>query len=277
MSIHIDVSALVKSVEDHLVANKTQVEAPLVANKTQIGFPWRDISQLFSSLETTLTGRTKFFDLIKQLIWLPLMFLWMGIKEIAKRILFWGIFFYMLLFFGAWIAGNAGISTAQSSKIVILVAMGLPLFLSFFALPSVYGDSGVPEEAVKFVGKKLRTHNFSSVKKIEQLQKVVKQFEDRAKSRLMLLKGISGLFWSALIFVASKSFETPVTYSADNIITFMLLGVVTVFIYLCVFAYDAAVRKLFRTIDFGCIDCAYGIERMESRRVIGRKNSGRMR
>ena len=146
---------------------------------------------------------------------------------------------------------------------IMLASMIAPMFLVIFALPSMYGNSGVSPEIVQFIVEHLYKRGFSCAKDVELVQKSIKSFEDRARSRVNALKWLVGLLWAGFIYSFSKGIElsisTPSTLMSYAFMSVcLLLGVI--FAYLCVWGYEASLDKLFRAIDFGCNDFCHFIE-----------------
>lgn len=231
MPIFAEALLLVKSIEAHLVSEKE--------NDIQL------------------------FGYLKRLIWLPAKFLKMGMSEKTKGASVWAFLSFASMMIGAWMVSNAGIAMKDAANIILLASMLAPMFLVVFALPSMYGDSGVPLKTVEFVVKHLHTQGFSCVKDIELLRKSVKPFEERARSRVSALKWLVGLLWASFIYLISKGIEasmsTPAEYMSYAFMSaWLFMGVI--FAYLCVWGYEASLDKLFRAIEFGFNDFCHLIE-----------------
>jgi hypothetical protein len=145
----------------------------------------------------------------------------------------------------------------------MLASMIAPVFLVVFALPSMYGDSGVSQQTIHFVVEHLRGRGFSCCKDIELLNKSVKLFEERARSRVSALKWIVGLLWAGSIYAFSKgidaSMSSPAAYMSYVFMSaWLFMGVIAA--YLCVWGYEASLDKLFRAVEFGCNDFCHLVE-----------------
>lgn len=248
MSIFSEAITLIRAVEDHLVSEIGSTNPLLSYLKCPI---W---------LSTRLL---KPFDYFKRLIWLPTKFLKIGVSEKMKGVFFWVLLMSAFFMLGEWFIGNYGIAKIEAINIVALEAMIVPMFLIIFAMPSMYGDSGVSQYTVKFVVQHLQIRGFASVSDVEILKKSVKPFEDRSRSRVNTLKWLVGLLWASFMYIFSKSIEHSMSNSTElmpySIVSAWLLMVVIV-AYLCVWGYDAALDKLFRAIEFGCNDFCHAIE-----------------
>ena len=231
MPIFVEAFTLVKSVEVHLVA-ETESEIRL-------------------------------FGYLKRLVWLPAKFLKMGMGEKTKGASVWALLSFGFMMLGAWLVNNSGIAKTEAANMVMLATMIAPMFLVVFALPSMYGDSGVSPKTVRFVVGLLHARGFSCVKDVELLKKSVKPFEERARSRVSALKWLVGLLWAGFIYAFSNGIEasmpTPSAYMSYVFMSaWLFMGVIAA--YLCVWGYEASLDKLFRAIEFGCNDFCHLIE-----------------
>jgi hypothetical protein len=164
---------------------------------------------------------------------------------------------------GAWLVNNSGIAKTEAANMIMLSSMIAPVFLVMFALPSMYGDSGVSSKTVQFVVDTLHARGFSCAKDVELLKKSVKPFEERARSRVSTLKWLVGLLWAGFIYAFSKGIEAsmstpPAFMSYVFMSAWLFMGVIAA--YLCVWGYEASLDKLFRAIEFGCNDFCHLIE-----------------
>lgn len=222
---------------------------------------------LVKSVEIHLVSETeseiKLFGYFKRLVWLPMKFLKMGMGEKIKSASIWVFLSFGFTMLGAWLVNNSGIAKTEADNLVMLASLITPMFLVVFALPSMYGDSGVSQKTVQFVVEHLYARGFSCEKDVELVKKSVKPFEERARSRVSALKWLVGLFWAGFIYTFSKGLETPISTSSALmshafILVWLFLGVIAA--YLCVWGYEASLDKLFRAIEFGCNDFSHLIE-----------------
>lgn len=203
-----------------------------------------------------------------KLVRLPIKFIWGGIREISKlsvsSILFFSILF--LFVFLPTLASTLS-STSASTLInilkvvrgvnlsIILIPLLVIMFPFIFSKPSTYAGSGGSPESTKFVVAHLKSRNFKTVKEIELLKKSVKPFEDQTRSRVTVLQWIVGLIWGGFIYSLSTS-DSWLVY------TLMGLGIIS---YFLVWGYEAALDRLFRTIEFGCNDFCQHLETPKAR------------
>ncbi|MHB1203071.1 MAG: hypothetical protein ACYCZC_08010 [Acidithiobacillus sp.] len=222
---------------------------------------------LVRAVEAHLVSETNsnipLFSYLKRLIWLPAKFLKMGVSEKTKGASVWAFLSFAFIMLGAWFINNSGIAKTEAANIVMLAAMIIPMFLVTFAMPSMYGDSGVTQNTIRFTVSFLQARGFTNTKDIELLKKSVKLFEDRARSRVNVLKWLVGLLWAGFMFTFSKGFEQSMASPAELMsYAFMSASLLMLVIaaYLCVWGYDAALDKLFRAIEFGCNDLCHFVE-----------------
>jgi hypothetical protein len=201
--------------------------------------------------------------LLQRLLWLPLKFLKMGMKEKTNGIFLWAYIAFGAAFVGAGLIEGMGIAKTEAANIMNLTLMLVPALLVLFSLPSFYGHSGVTPEAVNFVVNYLGRNGFQSEKEVELLKKSIKPIEDRSRNRVTALKWVVGLIWASFTYVLSKALEpsgaTPAGLSSTPwTIIVMVLSLVAA--YLLVWGYEAALDKLFRAIEFGCNEFCYSLE-----------------
>jgi len=181
----------------------------------------------------------------------------MGISEIIKGVSIWLFLAAVFLMLGLWLIQDSGIAKTQAVTMVMFASTVIPMFLVTFAMPSLYCDSGITKDNIAFVLQHLQTRGFCNTKQIELLKKSVKIIEERARSRVNTLKWLVGLLWAGFVYTLSKGFEQS-TVSPAGLMNFILLFSslfmpITV-AYLCVWGYESALDKLFRSIEFGCND-----------------------
>lgn len=190
--------------------------------------------------------------------------MWIYRNNIGSVLAFLSFVFMML---GAWLISSSGIANTEAARIVMLAAMIIPMFLVTFAMPSMYGDSGVNEHTVTFTVEYLKTRGFATSKDIELLKKSVKLFDDRARSRVSILKWLVGLLWAGFVYTTSKGLEQAMA-SPAQLMSYTLMSVSflmpVIAAYLCVWGYDAALDKLFRAIEFGCNDLCHFVDTQAS-------------
>lgn len=224
---------------------------------------------LVKAVEAHLVGETvgeiRLFSYLKRLVWLPTKFLRMGMREKTKGASVWAFLSFALMLLGLWLIENSsGIAKTEAANIVLLVSVVVPMFLVVFALPSMYGDSGVSPKSVQFVAEFLHDRGFSCAREVELLKQSVKPFEERARSRVVALKWLVGLLWAGFIYVSSKAIDNASTITQAEFMSYLFLsaGLIggTFVAYLCVWGYEAALDKLFRAIDFGVNDFCHLVE-----------------
>lgn len=224
---------------------------------------------LVEAVEAHLVGETvseiRLFSYIKRLVWLPTKFLGMGMREKTKGATVWTILAVAFMMLGLWLVENSsGVAKTEAVNFVLLVSVIVPTFLVVFALPSIYGDSGVSPKTVQFIAEYLCARGFSCAKDVELLKQSVKPFAERARSRVGALKWLVGLLWARFIYIFSKGIDNASTITQAELMSyiFMSTGLIVgaLAAYLCVWGYEAALDKLFRAIDFGINDFCHLIE-----------------
>ena len=217
---------------------------------------------LVKSVEAHLVDETiseiRLFSYLKRLVWLPAKFLKMGMGEKIKGASVWTFLSFACMILGVWLTNSSGIAKTEAANMVLLVSMIAPMFLVVFALPSMYGDSGVSPKTVQFVAEFLCARGFSCARDAELLKQSVKPFEERARSRVSALKWLVGLLWAGFIYSFSKGIDNTSTLTPAEFTSYMFMSawlfVGVIAAYLCVWGYEAALDKLFRAIDFGFND-----------------------
>ena len=239
MSIFADASALIRTVEAHLVQGKLSGFLP--------------------------------YAYFQRLIVFPAKFLRLGVRERTRDTTVLGMLSLVLLVLSAWLIGRAGVIGTNIASSFIIVSVVAPAIICVFAMPSMYGDSGVSEPTVQFVAEFLRSRGLNSAS-VDLLKKSVKPFEDRARSRVTALKWLVGLLWAGFLYTYTKGIEQAMTNPAALLPTVfisaaILLGVLVSFV--CVWGYEASIDKLFRAIEFGCNDFCHLEELLSKQEVPG--------
>lgn len=196
---------------------------------------------------------------LKRLVWLPAKFLHMGISERMSGFSVWAFLSFAFLLLGTMLLNKLEIKQTEIAQGVLFAAWVVPMFLVLFALPSIFAHSGVSDQMVAYVRAHLRDHGFSKSKEVDLLKKTIKPFEDRARSRITTFKWIVGLGWGGFTYVFSKGIETSLASPAQlmsHALTSSLMLLAIGASYLCVWGYEAAIDRLFTTIEFGCNDYA---------------------
>jgi Mn2+/Fe2+ NRAMP family transporter len=204
---------------------------------------------------------------VKQPFWFPAKFLLMGISEkFVKKpfelpLLACMYALFMLVIFSFFFQRRASELPLENviGSVVLLVLLLLMVFLTFTiatARPSKYGDSG---DNIADIITHLDSQGFKTEKEIELLKKSVKPFEDQTRSRVTALKWIVNLIWAGFTYtfvkIAESSISSPVQ---TTIVTWGFVILPTA--YVLVWGYEAAVDRLFRTIEFGFNDFCQHIE-----------------
>lgn len=205
---------------------------------------------------------------VKRIIWLPIKFLKMGVDEKFRGAFSWSILSFLFMMLGNWLIQKSNIAQTELANIVLLGAMVMPLFLVTFAMPSTYGHSYVSKKAIDLVMEYLHDLNISTTRDIDLLQKSLQKFEARCQARVNALKWLVGLLWAGFIYAYSKAVDMAVADPSSTVPMAFDLAIFLLSIsggYLCVWGYDAALNRLFRTIDFGCHDYCLMLQQAESK------------
>jgi hypothetical protein len=120
---------------------------------------------------------------------------------------------------------------------------------------SMYGASGISANSIAFVTDHLRSRGFEDAKDLDLLKKSIKPIEDRARSRVTVLKWLVGLLWAGFIYTFSKSLEAPpasINKFTTNVVTLAFLLFLVGAAYVLAWGYEASLDKLFRLVEFGC-------------------------
>ncbi|KQV44730.1 MULTISPECIES: hypothetical protein [unclassified Duganella] len=213
-------------------------------------------------LEGRLSSST-LLRLLQRLLWLPLKFLKMGVKEKTNGIFLWAYIAFAAAFIGVGLIESIGLAKTEAANIMNLTLMLAPALLVLFSLPSFYAHSGVTPDAVNFVVDFLGKNGFQSEKEVELLKKSIKPIEERSRNRVTALKWIVGLIWASFIYTFSKVLEpsqSTMAGIASSLWTLAIMALTLIAAYLLVWGYEAALDKLFKAVEFGCNDFCYSLE-----------------
>jgi hypothetical protein len=99
--------------------------------------------------------------------------------------------------------------------------------------------------------------------KLEALKKVMTRYEERARARLTSLKWLIGITWAGANYLFSKSLDSP-RNSAQAVLELVIVAsaliIGAVVAYFLVSAYEAAINRLFRGIEFGLNEAILELE-----------------
>lgn len=221
------------------------------------------LEEVEARLVSDVNNPIRIIGFLKRLILLPAKFLHMGISERMSSFSVWAFLSFAFLLLGAVLLDKFQIKQPEVAQGLLFAAWVVPMFLVLFALPSIFAHSGVSHPMVAYVLAHLRDRGFKNAKEIELLKKTLKPFEDRVRSRITTFKWIVGLAWGGFTYIFSKGIETSLA-SPTQMMSHVLTSSVMLFIiggaYLCVWGYEAAIDRLFKTIEFGCNDYAFILE-----------------
>jgi hypothetical protein len=224
-------------------------------------------SKLVKEIETKVICKTAFPR--------PAKFLLMGICETIKQALV-PLILLCLITLGLYLVDSSFLAILAPElplvNVIVSVASLALLLLCVFGifttaapLPSTYGDSGVKVNDVADVVTHLQS--FKTEKEIELLKKSVKLFEDQTRARLTALKWVVNLIFGGSLGSLGYTVTKGAELKADNLQLYNLIvsaipqiALILFLSYLCVWGYEAALDRLFRTIEFGCNDFCQDVE-----------------
>lgn len=219
----------------------------------------KTISLLRASENHLLSAREseiRFISYLSRITWQPMKFLRMGMAEKTKGATLWSLLSFTSLMIGTALINSAPPIEREIANWIMILSMVAPMFLVVFAMPSMYVNSGVEAASVAFVVEYIQ-ENSLEIKDIELLKKSLKLFEDRARSRVNILKWLVGLLWAAFMYTFTKGLNTS-TWTPEELQKYAfgsaILFLFVIGAYLVVWGYEAALDKLFRLIEFGCND-----------------------
>lgn len=201
-----------------------------------------------------------FIGNFKRLFWYPFKFLSLGVTEKTKSASLWAFLSFSFLLLGLWLINKSGLSNTIVTNFIFYASTLISMVMVLFAVPSMYGTSGISQESVDFVVKHLHSRGFTDAKDLDLLKKSIKPFEDRARSRVTLLKWLVGLLWAGFIYFFTKSTGTTAVVSnsfMENLLTTTALFLTVAVAYIVVWGYEASLDKVFRLVEFGCNDYSH--------------------
>lgn len=237
MSIFAEAIVLLVTVESHLI-DESESRFPTLAGRVGLVVPPYPLKFLKS-----------------------LAFLKLGMSEKIKSVVLYVVLSNTCLALGWFVQISSGTYQAKVQYIMMMMSMIVPLFYVIFALPSRYIASGIAQTSVDFVEQHLYLRGFSDLKDIELLKKTIKPLEDRARSRVTILKWLVGLLWAGFIYTFSRSIDAGAMQPISYIMTLAPLLVAVAAAYIMVWGYEVSLDKLFRLVEFGCNDHCHAIQR----------------
>jgi hypothetical protein len=242
----------------------TRIEAAIAAKATT----YHQALDLVQEVEAHIVGekahKGRWLGPVQRVIWLPTMFVAVGVKHKLKLVISWAILSAAFL-----LAKSVLLSAGFPIDPVLREGLDwacilCPLLLVMFPMPSVYVASGVSPEDVGFAIQRMDDSGIDSKEKVLAAQQTLKMFEERCKRRVVSLTWLVGLAWASWTYFFVKGLEAmiaghPAAAPANPIVSAIALyGVLAV--YLVVTGYESALDRLFRTIDIACGEISLQIE-----------------
>lgn len=185
-------------------------------------------------------------------------FLKMGIAMLIKPLLLYVCFSLVFTLAVMWMASAAPITDPKILSILLPTCQLLPIFIVAFALPSTYGDRNIPSNLPSIMSVYLRDElGLKSSKQIDAVKKSIKLFEDSTKNRITILKWLFSLCWAGFGYLATKFWDmsigkTLLAKELNEMLFYIAFGIVFLIIgYLIIWGYEAAVERLFQSIEIG--------------------------
>jgi hypothetical protein len=217
---------------------------------------FEEAAEIIRKVEAHLVGVDALpFRPVAKLQWIvhfPFPFLSLGVGEKRAAAVRWTLLSVLFLLMGQWVVAWIGIARTEWANYILLFCMLAPILLIAFALPSTYGASGVTSDDVVLVRRHLEERGFSKEYDVELLKKCIKPFDDRARARIVGLKWIVGLLWASFLYSWSKAVEASAMTVLRSVAMTVGLFFAVLVGYLLVWGYEAAVNRLFNSLEFGC-------------------------
>lgn len=199
-----------------------------------------------------------------RLVWFPLQYLWLGLKEFFKPAKVGYVL--LMVFWGLSILVAKQLQLADEYYVLIINGSFLvALFFTMFAMPSTYAFSGVSKNIVDSVVSIMKNHRIDTKEDIELLEKNIEKIGERITSRIAFYKWLVGVAWGVYIFSLNVEMRFLVKLEGDaltkaisnNLAPFIIMMVTTIFALLIVVGYKKASDLLVKSIEFACIEYQY--------------------
>lgn len=215
---------------------------------------------LVQDVEAHLVGdvasRVPILGSLQRHLWLPTKFVVIGLSSKVQALMTWTSVSLLFFLMKAWIESQVP-SEPLLGQGLSWVCVICPIALVFFPMPSVRASTGVSSDDADFAAEALRQRGLATKSKVSIVQQTLKVFEERCKTRLQSLTWLVNLSWAGWGYLVVKGMEAsmagkPPTTEAFFASIALFYGVL--FFYLAVSSYEAALNRLFRTIDVACSD-----------------------
>lgn len=157
-----------------------------------------------------------------------------------------------------WFAASMDNTPRELRVVVFDCLMLLAFALVVFSVPSVYADYGVTDNDVKYAYHYFNERQLSNVANIDAIQEISKSFFERAKQRVTRMLWLVGLGWSVVIYLFNKFLDALLAKQATashDLSDYALMFFFVALALLLVLCYEAASSRLFKIIEFACIQC----------------------
>ena len=199
-----------------------------------------------------------------RLVWFPLQYLWLGLKEYFKPAKVGYVLLMVLWGLSHPVAKQLQIADEYYVFIIYGGFLGA-LFFTMFAMPSTYVFSGVSKNLVDSVVNIMKNQQVNTKEDIELIEKNIEKIGERISSRIAFYKWLVGVAWGVYIFSLNVEMRFLVKLDGDaltkaisnNLTPFIIMMMSTIFALLIVVGYKKASDLLVKSIEFACIEYQY--------------------
>jgi len=196
-------------------------------------------------------------DVIMRIIMFPLLFIQLGMTELFRPALKWALMWFGLSIFGAFLISHAEVSE-QTKSYIFLACIYLPIFLVIFAMPSTFALDSIKGEQIRSLADYIYSLGIDGKEKIEALEENLLNIAERTYARTKKLQWLVATVWALFLYgfnqvnsIAVKIVPEQITkIISENIMTFIIYGLVSFLSILVIVGYKKANDAVFRRLQF---------------------------
>lgn len=205
-------------------------------------------------------------DVIMRFVLFPIPFIQLGTAELFRPALNWTLMWLGLSILAVFLIPHAEVSE-QTKGYILLTCIYVPIFLVVFAMPSTFALDSIKDQQIQSLSDYLYSVGIDSNEKIEALEENLSHIAERTYARTKTLQWLVATIWALFLYginqannIALKIAPEQITkIISDNIMTFILYGMVSFLSILVIGGYKKGNDAIFRRLRFAIQELKFRI------------------
>jgi len=196
-------------------------------------------------------------DEIIRFIMFPIPFIQLGMAELFRPALNWAFIWFGLSILAVFLISHAEVSE-QTKGYIFLACIYVPIFLVVFAVPSTFAIDSIKDEQIQSLADYINSLGINDKDKIATLEDNLSNIAERTYARTKTLQWLVATVWALFLYgfnqannIALKIVPEQITnIISDNIMTFIIYGLVSFLSILVIVGYKKGNDAVFRRLQF---------------------------